>query len=329
LAEGFRSAFDAGSYLTTCRPEPPLDGVAAPNDNIAVLVAGMGSETTGDGVSPLYENTAALLGYAPDSIYRFSYRGAGGPALHEPYDRTDTYRDLRASAARLRALLAGIARRNPGRRVDLITHSQGGIIARTYLERLHRSWDPRAPVVDHLVTFATPHEGVPLSAAVESLGASSVTGRHVLEWLSQRARDGAPWPDPLSRAVAQLSPESRLLGALRREDVAYGTRVLALGIANDFYVPADRAVLETDLSRVVGPNGWWGHSGILTSASALAAAHVFLRDGRDSCRTGWDLWGTRAGAAIGWGERAIPWLYGELEQAILKRILMMARRLKR
>jgi Peptidase family M23/PGAP1-like protein len=321
LTEGFRSAFDAGSHRTVCRAEPPADAPLAPTENIAVAIAGIGSETRGGNRPELYEDGPERLGYAPESIYRFSYDGPSGPSLHEPYDRISTFGDLRAAARRLRELLVAIGQRHPGRRVDLIAHSQGGIVARVYLASLHRSWDPRVPVVDHLVTFATPHTGAPMSDAIESLEGATLTGRPLVEWLSRRARSNGGWPDPLARSAAQLQTDSRLLGALGREDVSYGTRVLTLGIANDLYAPANRTMVADEQSRVVGPNGLWGHSGILSAGDALGAAHAFLRDGRASCRTGWDLWGPRAGAAIGWVERWVPWAYGELEELLLRRLL--------
>jgi hypothetical protein len=321
LTEGFRSAFDAGSHRTLCRAEPVVESGRAPNDNVAVAIAGIGSKTRGGIDGGLYDGGAEHLGYAPDAIYSFSYKGASGPALHVPYDGVDTFGDLRIAARQLRALLVEVARRHPGRHVDLIAHSQGGIIARVYLESLYDSWDPRLPTVDHLVTFATPHDGTPAADALEAIEGATLTGRPLLEWLSRRARAGAPWPDPFSQALAQLRTDARLIDALQAEDVSFGTRVLTLGIANDFYVPANRTSIEGEQARVVGPNGPWGHSGILTAPDALAAAHVFLRDGRTSCRSGWDLWGRRAGAAIGWGERAAPWIYGELEELVIRRLL--------
>jgi hypothetical protein len=304
-----------------CKQPAVVSDAGPPNDNVAVLVAGIGTHTTAGAEPAMYARVPELLGYPRTAVYRFSYAGPGGLSLHEPYDRTDTYGDLRAAAARLRELLARIARRSPGRAVDLIAHSQGGVIARIYLESMHDAWDPDLPVVDHLVTFATPHEGAPLANAAGTLVEDSISGGVLVRWLSQRARDGARWPDPLSKAVDQLRPGSDLLRSLAREDVSFGTRVLALTTASDLVVPAGRARLDNELSRVVGPAGLNGHSGVVTDAESIATAYAFLRGAAEPCPTGWDEWGPRVGAVAGWVEDGLPWAYSRVEDAVVRRAL--------
>jgi hypothetical protein len=316
------AALDALERRSGCRPPERVDDPPPPSGNVAVGVAGLGSSTAGAGAPAIYERAPDLLGYPRASVYRFSYAGSRGPDLHEPYARTDTHGDLREAAARLRALLMRIARRAPGRHVDLLAHSQGGLVARIYLESLHDAWDPRLPVIDHLVTFATPHEGAPLAATARALAEDTASGALLLRWLSSKARSGAPWPDPLSPAVAQLAPGSALVRALATEDVAYGTRVLALGAANDAVVPADRAELAHELSRVIGPVGVTGHSAIVEAHESIATAYAFLRDAAEPCRTGWDVWGPRIGRVAGWLEERVPWLYARAERAVTGPVLV-------
>lgn len=305
-----------------CRVPALLHDPPPPNDNVLVVVAGLGTRTATGEAPPVYDDLPELLGYPRASVYRFSYAGAHGPGLHEPYEPTHTYADLTAAARRLRELLLRVARRSPARSVDLIAHSQGGVVARAYLESLHRAWDPRLPVIDSLVTLATPHEGAPLAAAARSLAEDSISGRALLRWMSSRARSGSVWPDPLSPAVQQLSPGSELVESLATEDVSYGTRVLALAAANDAVVPADRALFRNELSRVVAPVGLNDHSAVVTAPESVAAAYAFLRGARPPCRTQWDRWGPRRGRALGWLEEAVPWLYARLEGAILRGALV-------
>jgi triacylglycerol esterase/lipase EstA (alpha/beta hydrolase family) len=199
-----------------------------------------------------------------------------------------------------------VGTRHPDAAVDIIAHSQGGIIARTFLAST-RAWDPRIPRVEHLVTFATPHRGAPLAGAARTLRNGSIGERVLVDSLSALSRRYMGLPGPRSTAVAQLAPGSDLLDGLEREDVAFGTRALALAIPNDLLVPADRARWEGERNRVVAPTGGpAGHSGIVRSAMARAVAHSFLRDGAPSCAGDWDAVGPSIGAAISALEASVP-----------------------
>lgn len=298
----------AGADLTGI-PKPP-------NGNIAVAIAGIGSKTEGGVSADMYEQGPRFLGYRSKRIFNFSYRGTSGPRLHQPYATTDTFGDLRVAAQGLRDLLVEIAHRHPGVPVDLIAHSQGGIVARAMLELGAKAWDEGLPRIEHLVTFATPHQGVPAAAAIEDLRDGTASGRYVLGAASRWSRSGAPIPDPNSVAAAELAPGSDLMSDLGERDVLWGTQVLALGIPNDVVVPADRAAWPGKLSRVVPPGGGlWGHGAIVSSPAARGLAYDFLRDRPQPCPTGWDTWGPRVGRVIGLEERLLPGFYGGAELA--------------
>lgn len=308
LPAALRTPLLSATAVEPCASARPITGAPVPpNDNIAVLIAGIGSKTAGGMSAELYGAGPELLGYPATKTYRFSYRSSNEPDLHVDYERSDTFGDLRSAGTRLRAMLRAVARRHPGRAVDLVAHSQGGIVARSYLQLAARSWDPGLPNVEHLVTFATPHGGAPLAAAPPVV-ARTATGKAALGLLSWWSKSGGPIPDPNAPSTAQLAPGSDLLDALGREDVLYGTRVLSLGIPNDLVVPADRARWSGHTSAVVAPDGWNGHDAIVTSGDARGIAHAFLRDARGPCRGAWDLWGPRVGGTISMAERAIPWL---------------------
>ncbi|HEX2240306.1 MAG TPA: hypothetical protein VHJ82_04100, partial [Actinomycetota bacterium] len=295
---------------------PPGATHAPPNENIAVAVAGLGSQTSTRVDAAMYEHGPEALGYPGRRVYRFSYRSPDGPRGHAPYTRTDTFGDITIAAGRLAELLARIARRHPGRAVDLIAHSQGGVVARTFLSMSARSWDPRLPRVEHLVTFATPHSGAPLAGGVEGLDNETFTGGFVLDGLSHWARRGGPVPDPRSVAVSQLSPDSALVNWMATEDVSFGTRVLALGTPNDLVVPADRSLWRGKPGHIVPPAGIWGHDEIVASPIAQALARNFLSDGAPACSSGWDLWGPRVGRFVGWLESKLSWAYAHAEKAL-------------
>jgi hypothetical protein len=303
-----------------CETPPHVDDArSAPNDNVAVAVAGIGSHTRGGVSADMYEYGPELLGYPEERIYRFSYRGRDGADLHEPYDRSDTYRDLRDAAARLRELLLEVAQRHPGRDIDLIAHSQGGIVARIFLEGLSEAWDRELPRVEHLVTLATPHTGAPLAGVAEDMDEETLTGGLVLDGVAAWAERGGPIPDPRSAAVAQLAPGSSLLEWLASEDVLYGTRALALAMPHDAVVPASAARLKEETNRVVGPKGINAHEAIVQSPSSRALVHAFLRDAVPSCEGVWDRMGPLTGGAISFLEEGAGRAYGALEDVALGR----------
>ena len=292
-----------------CVPNDRLvRGTEPPNDNVAIAVAGIGSHTRGGIAADMYEQGPEWLGYPEHRVYRYSYKGSNGPGLHEPYRAADTYGDLIVAADRLAELVDRVGRLHPGADVDLIAHSQGGVVARAYLELVAEEWAPGRPRIEHLVTFATPHTGAPAAGLVGDLERRA-WGRLLLDGATRWAAGGGPLPDPRSPAVVQLAPGSELLRQLARERFLFGTRILALAIPNDLIVPADRALLGSG-SRTVPPKGINGHSAIVSSWHARAAAYRFLRDAATTCRSGWDDWGGRLGSLVGALERSLTSLPG-------------------
>lgn len=305
---------DPGSMQPTAaecvEPRPIAAKPPPPNDNVAVLVAGLSSATRGGGNSDLFNLGRGLLGYRPEDTYRFSYAGHGGRGRHRPYRATDTYGDILLAARRLRDLLAAIARRRPGADVDLIAHSQGGVVARLFLQRLAHPWVSDLPRVEHLVTLATPHTGAPIAGSLRDVRDKTLSGAPVL-WGARRLVGGLP--DPGGRSVEQLVPGSSLMRGLAREDIVYGTRALALTMPNDLVVPSDRAIMPEEQSHVLGPEGWNGHGAIVRSPAARGLAHAFLRGAPRVCGSPWDNWGRAIGRAIGFAEARLGWLSGTLE----------------
>jgi hypothetical protein len=314
--EDFMTPLDAGRAIhlaslneegpaPCAAPSEPAASPPPPNDNVAVAIPGIASHTSAGGGTEQYRSWLTRLGYAHEDAYVFSYRAVGGPDLHRPYARADTYGDLRVAARRLGVLLARIARSRPGVDIDLVAHSQGGLVARALLQRAAGAGDARRPRVEHVITLATPQEGTPLAGFADSLPRGSAGGV-VLRALAWLARKGwLPLPAPDSGAVRDLVPGSRLLLALARQDVAYGTRVLSLAMPHDLLVPVDRARLRHEVTRVVPPRGLWGHRAVLGSDVGRALAYDFLRDAPLPCLGPWDLLGPLLGRVTGWGVRAL------------------------
>ena len=320
-AEATGSSAGAGSHQQACRRPTTLDRrPPPPNDNVAVAVAGIGSETATS--LPLLYTSAfgpEALGYDLDKVYYFSYAGNGGPRGHIPYDRTATYGSLERAGRGLRRLLARIGRAHPGSEVDLFAHSQGGLLARLSLEGLVGAWTPGLPRIEHMVTLATPHRGAPVASLPSALESSSPTGRFgarlVFHSLGRWAANGGPIPDPGAQAVRQLAPGSGVITRLGSHDTAFGTRFLSLAAAGDLAVPTSRSDLYGATHHVVSPGGLNAHGAIVRSDSARAYAYAFLRDAAPGCRSSWETRGRFLGGAIDFIESHLGGLYRWLDDA--------------
>lgn len=134
--------------------------------------------------------------------------------------------DIHHSAQRLAAFVADVRRRTGARRVDIVAHSAGGVVARTWAQ-LHGG----ARSLDRLVTIATPHHGVLLlRTRVVNAVADSRLGR----WLT-------------GPSTHQLLYDSDLMRELERTKAALG-RARLVSIYVDGYdgllAPFDTAVVE-------------------------------------------------------------------------------------
>ncbi len=158
LAAGLADILDA--FIEPCT-SPDVDPPKPPPERIAVFVAGLGSSSRGPEDEHNLSSRFKELGYAKS--YDFSYRGGRNP---EPYRPEDTVRDLRRDAADLRALLDQIALAYPDATVDLIAHSQGGLIAREALAERYDGAGHALPQIAHFVTVGTPHHGADAATAL-------------------------------------------------------------------------------------------------------------------------------------------------------------------
>ncbi len=285
--------------VTGCESREDLSSTHyRPNDNVIVTIGGINSSSTN---SELFEHGPDLLGYPAASIYRFSYNGPGGPHLHDPYGPRDTWGDIRVAAERLADLLEEIGKVHPGTSVDLLAHSQGGLVARALVDLapLGRNLPPIA----HLVTFSSPHEGVALAGeAIEMRDSEGVVGwvGDAASWVANRR---PAFPDPYAPAIGQMAPGSNLIEELESSVGAYGTRYLALSIPNDLIVPSDRSQVAHATNRTVAPEGLiTGHDRVVSSDEARGLVYDFLRDAPVACTGFWDTWGWLPGKVISTGE---------------------------
>lgn len=233
---------------------------------VAVLVAGLGSTSESASVD---EVDVDGLGYAPGDVVRFSYSGgripdpgdderfSGIPA--NPYAAADTMGDLRSAGARLALLLSQVAHANPGVAMDVIAHSQGGVVTRLALTEGHQ-----VPVeLQTVVTLGTPHGGSDLAttaAALRVLGRPTGTVETQLAPLAGF--------DPSHPAIRGLAETSDVVTSLEGTDVAApspdGTlrdvNFVSIAARGDLVVPVPRTVVDGEPHAVVPMVGPSVHS---------------------------------------------------------------------
>jgi hypothetical protein len=245
-----------------------------------VFVAGLGSHSSGQGAPENLSTAfhAAELGYAPGDVVDFSYLGARHP---KAYKASDTVRDLRDDAADLRALLDQIAHDNPGVHVDVIAHSQGGLIAREALSAAYDGVGHALPIVDHLVTLGTPHHGADAATALAWLRWSA-EGRAIRRIAKMVHRP----VDLAGPGVGQLAETSDFIRNLNDTPLRDGIAYTSIASAHDLTVPAVRARLRGANNVLVdGGNALKSHTSLHESPEARRELALALADAPATCQS--------------------------------------------
>jgi hypothetical protein len=218
-----------------------------------VEVAGLGShqarhpaDPTGGGAA-FRVDTASV--YADADVYRFSYRG--GTTEQHAYTSDDTQVDIRTSGRRLRELLERMQFEHPGVAIDIIAHSQGGLVVRSALGNELDWLDPRTPRIANVVTLGTPHHGANAATAGALLGHSAVG--QLGEAVAGSARLGGI--DPRSTSVRQLAETSSFIRKLNDRPLPDGVHFTSIAARGDPIVPSPRANLAGATNVIVDVAG--------------------------------------------------------------------------
>jgi triacylglycerol esterase/lipase EstA (alpha/beta hydrolase family) len=202
--------------------------------HIVVRVAGLGSTSGKDSIDKL--DTGAL-GYAQGDDHRFSY--LGGTIEDNPYGVAHTTTDIRESGRRLRDLLARLAAENPGVPIDIVAHSQGGLVARSALTDEGEPTDPRLPPINALVTLGTPHLGAPVATGLTMLGNTGI-GSDLIAATHEALPDRV---DPGGTSIRQMAEHSDFLRRLNSRPLPQDLKTTSIGAREDLIVPSGRTLL--------------------------------------------------------------------------------------
>jgi hypothetical protein len=270
---------------------------------IVVLVGGLGSTVDAAAIDRV-DTTA--LGIAGGDVLRFSYRGGRVPDTSDgaefssivarPYAAIDTTIDLNVVADRLEGLLLDVAAAAPGIPIDVIGHSQGGVVARLSIGRADAKG--RLPgQVATLATLGSPHRGADLATAADAAQGLPPPARSVLDAAGYGS--GAV-------SVRQLSEVSSFVGSL--DDHPLPPRIARVSIAarGDLVVPSPRTA-AADFPNVVVDVGGLGAHDELPGSPAVTRELALVQAGQPpTCASPDDLvLDAITGEAISWATDAL------------------------
>jgi triacylglycerol esterase/lipase EstA (alpha/beta hydrolase family) len=231
-----------------------------------MAVGGIDSHTFSDGTTFALDTHA--LGYPAADVTWFSYASAGGD-----YSKDDTHGDLREKAKLLGRQLAAMARAHPGQPVDLIAHSQGGVVVDWFLTHIYKDEPGLYPPLETVVTLSSPHQGAPLATAGSQLRASRF-GRAV-----EKVADTQPFfdhPPSDATAVKQLAEGSHFMTHLFDGGLPAKIHITSIGGTDDAVVPPNHISAPGADELVVDVGGINDHHKILTDPRSLMAVRAAL-----------------------------------------------------
>jgi hypothetical protein len=254
---------------------------------VALLVAGLGSHSA---ASTIDQVRTDALGYADPDVVRFSYAGGRVPDATDAltaipvteYDAPDTQTDLRAAGARLADVVEQVAAEAPGVPIDLIAHSQGGVVGRLALielEARHGSaWLERVGV---FATLGSPHGGADLATAVHAWSSTGAGGA-ALDVFSVATDQEL---DDDAASIAQLGETSDVVAELAAHPVPATIDARSIAARGDLIVPVPRSRAPGMQEVVVPLTGRAAHSDLPGSPEATRELALALAGLPPGCQS--------------------------------------------
>jgi hypothetical protein len=265
---------------------PAADGTGGSGHRVMV-VAGIDSHRRTNGAS--LDVPFAALGYERGEATYYSYARDGGA-----YRAADTHAPLMTSARRLGEQLRAMQRREPHREVDLVAHSQGGVVVMAFLAFVYDPADPAYPPLGTVVTLSSPLEGAPLATAGARIARTS-SGRTFLAATDRLAAGiGVPTPPTQAPSVRDLAEGSPFMRRLRAAKLPGTVDLTTVGAVADPVVPAVIATRDGAQHSVVATSPFNAHSAVQTDADALRALRAALEHRPVPC----EPWQTAVATAL-------------------------------
>lgn len=259
-----------------CTPgDTPIPMLHPQPRRIAILVGGLGSAT---GDAAVLDVDTNALGYAEEDVHQFSYQAD----QRKPYGPEDTQSDIGEQGRRLAALIVQTQQRHPDAMVDVIAHSQGGLVARSAITT-HEA----QPTT--VVTLGAPHQGTDIATAGAGLD-QTTTGNLFLDGATLATRP-ATGLDLNSTSIQQMAETSAFIADLPEDGWdPTKTHVVSIAARADPVVPNHQSRLHTPdaYSTVVTPHGTstpMDHSTLPGSPEATNEIRRALGRQPPTCRT--------------------------------------------
>ena len=164
--------------------------------------------------------------------------------------------DIRLTAQALRSFVDGVRASTGAAKVDLVGHSQGGLVARAYVK-----WYGGATKVDSLVTLGTPNRGTYVANLVKVLGFGSCAAVVACQQMSIG-----------SSFLADLNAGDDTVGSVRYTTVRT--------LQDELVRPVDQATLFDGATNVLIQNPCFarvvGHVGLILDGTAYSGIRTAL-----------------------------------------------------
>ena len=261
-------------WLISC-PQPAAKRHGKGSGNVGLVVAGLGSSRRrrADGsISPSVHIEREVFGYPKGDVAYFSY-DPDAPT----YSGRDTFGDLHAQARSLGKQLLALHSEHPDRAIDLIGHSQGGVVIALFLTEYYRGHEDEYPKIPNVVTFASPLEGTPTASFAAAV--DDTIGGHLAFLAIKQVRDDLPLG---TTAIDQLDEGSTTIETIADASFAAGPRFLSIMGTRDLVVPSTSGDVHGGEKVAVQVGNWKpfdDHSGIMRDDDALSAAQAQLAGG--------------------------------------------------
>jgi pimeloyl-ACP methyl ester carboxylesterase len=155
-------------------------------------------------------------------------------------------------------------RARPGKPVDLIAHSQGGVVTLAFLLMYYDARDRSLPPLGNVVTLSSPLRGAPLAALAVALQRTAL-GRAVVRRIKF---DG--------RSPHQLQERAALIRLIEAARLPKQIELTTIGAAADYVVPATTAHRPGSKQVDVDPIAPSPHTAIYNDPHALRAVRAAL-----------------------------------------------------